>query len=152
MSHKESIMKLWSRVVLFVGLGILAAHSDAQDASAYKVIVNSSNMTAPLSRLKVGEMFLKKAPRWADGTPVMPVEPSAKTPMRQRFTLEVYGKQVIAISAYWQQMIFSGKGIPPPEKSTDADVVAYVRDTPGGIGYVWAGADTSSVRVVSVTD
>ena len=145
-------MKLWSRVVLFVGLGILAAHSDAQDASAYKVIVNTSNQTAPLSRLKVGEMFLKKAPRWPDGTPVMPVEPSAKTPTRQRFTLEIYGKQIIAISAYWQQMIFSGKAIPPPEKSTDADVVAYVRDTPGGIGYVWAGTDTSTVRVVAVTD
>jgi hypothetical protein len=152
MSHKESIMKFWSRVVLVVGLGILAAHSDAQDASAYKVIVNASNATPPLSRLKVGEMFLKKAPRWPDGAAVMPVEQSAKTPMRQRFTLEIYGKQVIAISAYWQQMIFSGKGIPPPEKSTDADVVAYVRDTPGGIGYVWAGADTSSVRVVAVTD
>ncbi len=145
-------MKLWSRVVLVVVLGILAARSDAQDASAYKVIVNASNPTAPLSRLKVGEMFLKKAPRWPDGIPVMPVEPSAKTPMRQRFTLEIYGKQVIAISAYWQQMIFSGKGVPPPEKSTDADVVAYVRDTPGAIGYVWAGTDTSTVRVVAVTD
>jgi len=152
MSHKESIMKLWSRVVLCVGLGILAAYSGAQDASAYKVVVNASNPTAPLSRLKLGEMFLKKSPRWPDGIPVMPVEPSGKSPVRQRFTLEIYGKQVIAISAYWQQMIFSGKGIPPPEKSTDAEVVTYVRDTPGAIGYVWAGADTSSVKVVAVTD
>ena len=110
-------MKLWSRVVLFVGLGILAAYSGAQDASAYKVVVNASNPTAPVSRLKLGEMFLKKTPRWPDGALVMPVEPSGKSPVRQRFTLEIYGKQVIAISAYWQQMIFSGKGIPPPEKS-----------------------------------
>lgn len=145
-------MKLWPRVVLFAGLGILAAYSGAQDASAYKVVVNPSNSAAQLSRLKIGEMFLKKAPRWADGAPVMPVEPSAKTPVRQRFTLEIYGKQVIAISAYWQQMIFSGKGIPPPEKSTDVDVVAYVRDTPGAIGYVWAGTDTSGVKVVSVSE
>jgi ABC-type phosphate transport system substrate-binding protein len=152
MSHKEPIMKLWPRIVLFAGLGILAAYSGAQDASAYKVIVHPSNSTAQLSRLKIGEMFLKKAPRWADGIPVMPVEPPAKTPMRQRFTLEIYGKQVIAISAYWQQMIFSGKGIPPPEKSTDVDVVAYVRDTPGAIGYVWSGTDTSGVKVVSVSE
>lgn len=145
-------MKLWPRVVLSVGLGIWAARAGAQDASAYKVIVNPSNPTAQLSRLKVGEIFLKKAVRWPEGALVMPVEPSARTPMRQRFTLEIYGKQVIAISAYWQQMIFSGKGIPPPEKSTDADVVAYVRDTPGAIGYVWSGTDTSSVKVVAVTD
>ena len=145
-------MKLWPRIVLFVGLGILAAYSDAQDASAYKVIVNPSNGTTQLSRLKVGEMFLKKNTRWADGAPVMPVELPAKTQVRQRFTLEIYGKQVIAISAYWQQMIFGGKAIPPPEKSSDADVVAYVRDTPGAIGYVWAGTDTSGVRVISVAE
>ena len=82
----------------------------------------------------------------------MPVEPPAKSPVRQRFTLEIYGKQVIAVSAYWQQMIFAGKGIPPPEKSNDADIVAYVRDTPGAIGYVWTGTDTSTVRVVAVAD
>ena len=145
-------MKLWPRVLLFVALGIRAAQSGAQDASAYKVIVHPANATTQVSRLKVGEMFLKKAARWPDGTPVMPVEPSARTPIRQRFTLEIYGKQVIAISAYWQQMIFGGKAIPPPEKSSDVDVVAYVRDTPGAIGYVWAGADTSGVRVVAVAD
>ena len=145
-------MKSWPRVLLFVALGIWAARSGAQDASAYKVIVHPANATTQLSRLKVGEMFLKKATRWPEGAPVMPVEPSARTPIRQRFTLEIYGKQVIAISAYWQQMIFSGKAIPPPEKSSDVDVVAYVRDTPGAIGYVWAGADTSGVRVVAVTD
>jgi hypothetical protein len=132
-------MKLWPRALLFVALGIWAARSGAQDASAYRMIVHPTNPTVQISRSRIGEI-------------VMPVEPSAKTPMRQRFTLEIYGKQVIAISAYWQQMIFSGKGIPPPEKSTDADVVAYVRDTPGAIGYVWSGTDTSSVKVLAVTE
>lgn len=145
-------MKLWPRILLFVALGVWAARSLGQDASAYKLIVHPANATTQLSRLKVGEMFLKKATRWPEGVPVMPVEPSARTPTRQRFTLEIYGKQVIAISAYWQQMIFSGRAIPPPEKSSDVDVVAYVRDTPGAIGYVWAGADTSGVRVVAVTE
>lgn len=151
MKHKESIMKLWQRALLFAALGIWAAQSGAQDATAYKVVVHPSNPVNQLSRLKIGEIFLKKATRWPEGGPVLPVELSAKTPMRQRFTLEIYGKQVIAISAYWQQMIFSGKGIPPPEKSNE-EVVAYVRDTPGAIGYVWAGTDTSSVKVVSVAD
>jgi ABC-type phosphate transport system substrate-binding protein len=145
-------MKLWPRALLFVALGIWAARSGAQDASAYRMIVHPTNPTVQISRSRIGEIFLKRTVRWPEGATVMPVEPSAKTPMRQRFTLEIYGKQVIAISAYWQQMIFSGKGIPPPEKSTDADVVAYVRDTPGAIGYVWSGTDTSSVKVLAVTE
>jgi|APFre7841882630_1041343.scaffolds.fasta_scaffold93943_2 ABC-type phosphate transport system substrate-binding protein len=147
-------MNLRNRVLIFllVAIGISAVRIGAEDASAYKLIVHPSNPAAQMTRLKVGEFFLKKATRWPDALPVMPVEPSGKSPVRQRFTLEVYGKQVIAISAYWQQMIFSGKGVPPPEKSNDADVVAFVRDTPGAIGYVWAGADVSGVKVVAVTD
>jgi ABC-type phosphate transport system substrate-binding protein len=145
-------MKMRSRVLLFVALGVWAARIGAEDASAYKVIVHPSNTVTQLSRLKIGEMFLKKSVRWPDGHPVLPVEPSGKSPVRQRFTLEIYGKQVIAISAYWQQMIFGGKGVPPPEKSNDADVVAFVRETPGAIGYVWSGSDLSGVKVVAVTD
>lgn len=144
--------KIHVLLALVVALGLSAVRIGAEDASAYKMIVHPSNPTTQLSRLKVGEIFLKKMPRWPDGHPVMPVEPSGKSPVRQRFTLEIYGKQVIAISAYWQQMIFGGKGVPPPEKSNDADVVAFVRDTPGAIGYVWAGTDVSGVKVVAVTD
>jgi len=139
-------------LLLLAGLSSGGVRIAAQDASAYKLIVHPSNPATQVSRLKVGEMFLKKTTRWPDGHPVMPVEPSGKSPVRVRFTLEIYGKQVIAISNYWQQMIFSGKGIPPPEKSSDADVVAFVRDTPGAIGYVWSGADTASVKVVAISD
>lgn len=145
-------MNRWTPLLLCVALGVIAPRIGAQDASAYKLIVNPATAVTQTSRAKAGEMFLKKTTRWPDGHAVMPIEPSGKSPVRQRFTLEVYGKQVIAISAYWQQMIFSGKGVPPPERSNDADIVAYVRDTPGAIGYVWAGADTASVRVVALTD
>ncbi len=145
-------MKRLARIFLLAALALPAVPAGAQDASAYKLIVNASNPVTQISRLKVGEIFLKKMPRWPDGHPVAPVEPSGKSPIRQRFSLEVYGKPVIAISAYWQQMIFGGKGVPPPERPSDADVVAFVRDTPGAIGYVWSGADVSGVRVVAITD
>jgi hypothetical protein len=42
--------------------------------------------------------------------------------------------------------------VPPPEKASDAEIVAFVRDTPGAIGYVWSGADASGVKVVAITD
>jgi ABC-type phosphate transport system substrate-binding protein len=145
-------MKRWMCGLFFVVLGIEAGRIGAQDASSYKLIVHPSNPATQMTRLQVGEIFLKKNKRWPDGHPVSPVEPSGKSPVRQRFTLEMYGKQVIAISAYWQQMIFSGKGIPPPERATDAEVVAFVRDTPGAVGYVWSGTDLSGVKVVAITE
>ena len=145
-------MKRLLRIALLAALALPVLPAGAQDASSYKLIVHPSNPATQISRMKVGEIFLKKMPRWPDGMPVAPVELSGKSPVRQRFSLEIYGKPVIAISAYWQQMIFGGRGVPPPEKPTDADVVVFVRETPGAIGYVWSGADVSGVRVVAITD
>ncbi len=145
-------MKRIARALLFVLLGLVAGSVGAEDAGAYRVIVNPANPTTQLTRLKIGEMFLKKAPRWPDGHPVMPVEASTRTATRQRFTQEIFGKSTVAVSAYWQQMIFSGKGIPPPEKANDAEILAFVRDTPGAIGYVGSGADLSGVKIVTVVD
>jgi len=145
-------MRRIARILALAALGLSAGRVGAQDASSYKLIVHPSNPASQMARLKVGEVFLKKMGRWPDGHPVSPVEPSGKSPVRQRFDLEVFGKPVIAISAYWQQMIFGGKGVPPPEKASDAEIVAFVRDTPGAIGYVWFGADASGVKVVAITD
>ena len=44
--------------------------------------------------------------------------------------------------------IFSGTDVPPPEFSSDADVVAYVRARTGAIGYVSAVPADGSVKVV----
>ena len=145
-------MKRFVRILVLAALGVTAGRINAEDPSAFKVIVNPSNPATQITRLKVGEIFLKKEKRWPDGQPATPVEPSGKSLVRQRFDQEIFGKSVIAISAYWQQMIFGGKGVPPPEKSTDADVVAFVRETPGAVGYIWTGADAPGVKVVAIVD
>lgn len=147
-------MKRFAPILLSVVLGIAAGSIGAEDpgANGYKVIVNPANPATQLSRLKLGEMFLRKQGRWPDGVPVSPMELSGKSPVRARFSLETYGKPVIAIAAYWQQMIFSGKGVPPPERSNDADIVAFVRETAGAIGYVGERADLSGVKVVAIVD
>jgi ABC-type phosphate transport system substrate-binding protein len=145
-------MKRFLRVLVLAALGVTAGRIRAEDPSAFKVIVNASNPATQITRLKVGEIFLKKEKRWPDGQPAVPVEPPGKSAVRQRFDQEIFGKPVIAISAYWQQMIFGGKGVPPPEKSSDADVVAFVRETPGAVGYVWTGSEATGVKVVAVVD
>jgi ABC-type phosphate transport system substrate-binding protein len=50
---------------------------------------------------------------------------------------------------YWQQMIVSGRGV-PPAKTSDQDVLAYVKANPGAIGYVGADAPTEEVKVIAL--
>ena len=55
-----------------------------------------------------------------------------------------------AVKSYWNQQIFSGRDVPPVEKKSDAEVLTFVRSTPGAIGYVSDAAAVDGVRVVTV--
>jgi hypothetical protein len=65
----------------------------------------------------------------------------------------VLSKSVSSIKAYWQQQIFSGRDVPPPEKQSEAEVLEFVRSNATAIGYVSPVAVLPrGVRVLTVTD
>jgi hypothetical protein len=55
-----------------------------------------------------------------------------------------------AVRNYWQQRIFTGRGVPPPELATDDAVLAYVREHRGAVGYGSTSAETGSVKVLEL--
>jgi hypothetical protein len=62
----------------------------------------------------------------------------------------VHARSVAAVKSYWQQVIFSGRGVPPPELESDEAVIRHVTRSPGAVGYVSGAANVRGVRVVSV--
>ena len=54
------------------------------------------------------------------------------------------------LKSYWNQQIFSGKGVPPPEADSTADVIAYVLANPGAVGYLPVDVDPGRAKVVEV--
>ncbi len=128
---------------------VLAAAPAAALEPAFVVVAHPGVPVAEVSRLELSRYFLKKSTQWPDGTPVRPVEPLDPR-LRERFAQQVHQRSAAAIAAYWNALIFSGRDLPPLEKSDDADVVAYVRATPGAIGYVQAGTDTTGVKTVGI--
>jgi ABC-type phosphate transport system substrate-binding protein len=128
-----------------------AAPGGAMAQQGYAVIVNEANEVNEISSADLSAMYLRKIRRWPNGQEIVPVDLSENQSTRESFSVAIHGKSTSAIKAYWQKMIFSGKAVPPVEKTVDQDVVAYVRATPGAIGYVSSGASLSGVRRVSVT-
>lgn len=125
----------------------IAAPASAQD---FKVIVNSANATTDLPAAVVSKIFLKEAAKFPNGSAATPVDQGKASPVRASFSKAVIGRPVAAVETYWQQQIFSGKEVPPAAKSSDDDVVAFVKANPGAIGYVSAGASTAGVKVIDV--
>ncbi len=129
---------------------LLLADAARRAAPSMRVVVNEANPVSSLSRDELCDRFLKKVSSWADGTLVLPVDQVEDAPVRDTFTREILRKSSSAVRAYWQQRIFSGRDIPPPQKDDDAAVLAFVRRNRGAIGYVSAAAPLAGVKVIVV--
>ncbi|HVU03039.1 MAG TPA: hypothetical protein VHE30_14865 [Polyangiaceae bacterium] len=114
------------------------------------IVVNRDNPLSAIGRRELSDVFLKKASRLPDGEIARPVDLRADSPLRREFSEQVLGRPVSAVRSYWQQRIFSGRDVPPPELASERDVVAYVARNRGAVGYVSANADLGTVKVIAV--
>src|SRR3954464_3016814 len=128
---------LWSLLGLCTFGGQLA-HADS--TPEFRVLVHPENSSTSLSRDFVTDVFLKRATRWQDGEAVHPVDQRADAFVRRSFSDSVLRRSVSAVKRYWQQRIFSGRDLPPPELDGDEAIIAYVLKHRGAIGYVSASA------------
>jgi ABC-type phosphate transport system substrate-binding protein len=131
--------------------GALAAQPPAVAAESFVVIVNAANPVAAVTGGELSSLFLKKAAQWSGGLPAMPVDLAPDAAARESFSRQIHHKGTSAVKAFWQQMIFSGRDVPPPEKASPREVVAFVAANRGGVGYVPAGtALGAGVKAVDV--
>ena len=112
------------------------------------VIVNPGSGVSSLSDSDVKRLFLGKSKKFPGGGKAAPVDAKEGSGSRGAFYGVVVGKNDAQLKAYWSTMIFSGKGTPPKEVGSDADVVKHVANNPNAIGYVDASAVDASVKAV----
>jgi ABC-type phosphate transport system substrate-binding protein len=140
---------------LFLALAavlLLLAPAGEATTAEYRVIVHPDVKGTQIPRAALSSIFLRQAPRWGDGSSVLPVDQSLRSRIRMSFTADVLGQDLVSVQMYWQRRIANGV-TPPPVKPSDEEIVAFVASNPGAIGYV--SADTplpASVKEVSVTN
>jgi hypothetical protein len=117
---------------------------------AYQVIVHPNHASDTVDRLFLQDAFLKKVTLWPGGKVIRPADLLTNSPVRRQFTADVLKRSVEAVKSYWQQRIFSGRDVPPPELDTDDDVVKYVLKQEGAVGYVSGNANLNGARVLTV--
>jgi ABC-type phosphate transport system substrate-binding protein len=134
-------------LLVMIGLLLGAIPAAAQD---FKVIVNEGNSISTINKADLSNILLKKKTSFEGGLQVVSVDLPKNSATREAFSVAIHGKSVLGIKRHWQKQIFSGRGIPPKVKKTDAEVIAFVRANPGAIGYVSGETDISGVKVVSI--
>jgi ABC-type phosphate transport system substrate-binding protein len=133
-------------VGLLVGLPVAAG---AQEG--FVLIANRANPISTLARLEASQLFLGKRSRWSNGLSAQPVDQVESSPVRRHFSNVIHGMDVPSVKGFWQEMVFSGRGDPPPERTSDADVIAYVKANPSALGYVGGVTPADGVKIITVT-
>ena len=140
--------------LLMIALGALAtghaATEQGRPSDDYQVVVHPSNQDRTLGRSFLRSVYLKKTTTWPGGETIRPVGLSKRFPARERFSREVLNKSPAQLRAFWNQQIFSGKGVPPRDLDSEAAVIAFVLRNRGSIGYLPAAADPGGAALVTV--
>jgi ABC-type phosphate transport system substrate-binding protein len=143
-----SIVRVIATALLVIGFG--RADSSTTGTEQFRVIVNPDNPATTVERGTLRDLYLKKVTDWGDGTASLPLDLTARFSVRDQFAQHVVGKTPSQLKTYWNQQIFSGKGVPPPEADSTADAIAYVLANRGAVAYLPVDIDPGRAKVIEV--
>lgn len=113
------------------------------------VIGNPSVPTSVLSQYDVKNIYLGNKGTWDDGSELIFVV-QKDSPVHEFFLKRYIQKSPPEFSNYWRKQIFTGKGFAPQSKTSDQEVIDYVSQTKGAIGYVSSDKSLAKVKIISV--
>ena len=111
------------------------------------VIVNPKNPAATLTADQVSAMYLGTATTFPDGGALALADQPESAGIRGDFYQKATGRSSAQVKATWARITFTGKGTPPKELKSDADVKAFVAGDAKAIGYIDSSAVDASVKV-----
>ena len=114
----------------------------------FVVIVNPKNPVASLTAEQVASVFLGRSTSFPAGGNATPLDQKEGTPLRDEFYTKATDKNPGQVKAYWAKQMFSGKGSPPRELASSADVKHAVAGDVNAIGYIEKSAVDSTVKAV----
>ena len=130
--------------ILWVPLALFSASVFAEVA----VVVHPSNAAA-LNAEAIAQIYLGRSKSFPDGKAALPLGQAEGSKTTEQFNQKVLNKSGSQIKAYWSKLVFTGKGTPPKEISTDAEMLELVSQNPSVIGYVDKASVTDKVKVLA---
>lgn len=112
-------------------------------------IGNNQNPESRLSKQEVQYIFLGQKREWSDSSKVVfAVQNSGAA--HDSFLERFIGKNSFQFTNYWKKQVFTGKGSPPRSFQNDKEMIKFVSENKGAIGYVSSGAKLENVKTISV--
>jgi ABC-type phosphate transport system substrate-binding protein len=128
----------------------ISSSSSALAESGFQVVVHPANSVNSVDQKYLAEIFLKKKIYWPDNRGIFVVDMVANSDVRRQFSERILDRPVSAVRNYWQQLLFSGRGVPPPELKSEQEVLEFIASHEDAIGYVSGSADVGGLKAVKI--
>ena len=113
------------------------------------IIAHQNTPETTISQKEIQEIFLGKRVQWKDNSAIHPA--AVKEPELHETFLKHYVKKTPSQwIAHWKRMVFTGNGTPPQQFDTQQELLEYVANTSGAIGYVDAETSIENVTILKV--
>jgi len=134
---------------VFVAITLICTHSAFAQVA---VVVGVKSEVANLNADQISGIFLGKTDKFPSGATALPLDQSSGSTIRGTFYDKVTGKSEAQVKSAWSRLVFSGKGTPPKEVASSAEVKKLVGSNLNAIGYIEKSAVDSSVKVLFTAD
>jgi ABC-type phosphate transport system substrate-binding protein len=115
------------------------------------ILVNRSNPVENLSFAELRKVFLGEQNHWSDGRRITLVMLESGKPERQAVLSLIYRMENKDFNAYFLHHVFTGDvHAAPTTLTTPAEVLKFVSNVQGAIGYLRTTAVDESVKIVRV--
>lgn len=138
-------------ISIFIGMNFLLTNGIFANLSSAGDIMIIGNKDVPVSELSINEIrsiFLGEKVKWSNDQAIIFV--ILKTDLHDAFLKEYVGNTASQYRNYWRKMVFTGKSKSPKSFNTPEELIAYVSDTGGAIGYIPSEAYQEKVKKISV--
>ena len=127
-------LKPWTVPVLLGLCSLLLQQAPAWAADPSVLVIGHAALPR-LDTMTVARLYTGRAID-VGGTAVTVVNALPRSSLRLRFLAAVLQQDEDNYGAYWTVRRHVGKGVPPRELGNSAEVIQFVQNTPGAVGYI----------------
>lgn len=140
------------KLILACFILVLGSISLKAQAQEMVVIVNNANPAESMKQIEVKLHYMRKIKkRWSNSEAILPVQLVGKLDANQIFLAKVMKMSQTEVAGYFKQRQFSNGESLPEKFDNESELIDYVSENIGAIGYVSKSAyDSSSSRVKAI--
>lgn len=115
------------------------------------IIAHQKVPETTLTPKNLQEIFLGTRVQWNDNSAIKPATVKDQK-LHEAFLKQYIKKSAAQWVAHWKRQVFTGNGTPPQQVATPQELLKYVAETAGAIGYVDAEIPVENVTIIKIQE